>query len=91
VFKLTDPQGWGYNGTQAVVQAGFLNRPSFKDDLKSLRASLNGEFDGGLIKGWEAGANYSRREKTSAYQSYFLCPQGGGTNCTVASNTPTSA
>ncbi|MEG3125448.1 TonB-dependent receptor [Sphingomonas sp. GB1N7] len=91
VFKLTDPQGWGYNGTQAVVQAGFLNRPSFKDDLKSLRASLNGEFDGGIVRGWEVGGNFSRREKTSAYQSFFLCPKGGGTNCTVASNTPTSA
>ena len=91
VFKLTDPQGWGYNGTQAVVQSGFLNRPSFKDDLKSLRASLNGEFDNSIVKSREAGANYSRREKTSAYQSYFLCPKGAGTNCTVASGTPTSA
>ncbi|MET3759739.1 MULTISPECIES: TonB-dependent receptor [unclassified Sphingomonas] len=91
VFKLTDPQGWGYNGTQAVVQSGFLNRPSFKDDLKSLRANLNGEFDNSIIKSWEAGANYSRREKTSAYQSFFLCPKGAGSNCTVASGTPTSA
>jgi iron complex outermembrane receptor protein len=91
IFRLTDPQGWGYNGTQAVVQSGFLNRPSFKDDLKSLRANLNGEFDNSIVKGWEAGANYSRREKTSAYQSYFLCPKGAGTNCTVASGTPTSA
>ena len=90
-FKLTDPQGWGYNGTQPVVQAGFLNRPSFKDDLKSLRASLNGEFDNSVIKGWEAGANYSRREKTSAYTSAFLCPSGAGVGCSVASGTLTSA
>ncbi|WP_380779947.1 TonB-dependent receptor [Sphingomonas sp. R86520] len=91
VFKLTDPQGWGYNGTQAVVQAGFLGNPDFKDDLKSLRASLNGEFDNSIVKGWEAGGNYSRREKTSAYKSYFLCPKGTGVDCTVASGTPTSA
>ena len=91
IFKLTDPQGWGYNGTQAVVQAGFLNQPSFKDDLKSLRASLNGEFDGSLVRSWEAGGNYSRREKTSDYLSYFLCPKGAGSNCTVSSQTPTSA
>ena len=91
IFKLTDPQGWGNNGTQQVVQSGFLNRPSFKDDLKSLRASLNGEFEGSVIKGWEVGANYSQREKTSAFTSYFLCPTGGGTNCTVASGTPLSA
>ncbi|MGR6329347.1 TonB-dependent receptor [Sphingomonas sp. XXL09] len=91
ILRLTDPQGWGYNGTQAVVQAGFLNQPSFKDDLKSLRASLNGEFEGSLVRGWEVGANYSRRQKTSAYQSYFLCPKGAGSNCTVTSGTPTSA
>ncbi|RZM31684.1 MAG: TonB-dependent receptor, partial [Sphingomonas sp.] len=90
IFKLTDPQGWGNNGTQQVVQSGFLNRPSFKDDLKSLRASLNGEFSDSVVKGWEAGANYSQRKKTSAYTSYFLCPTGGGTNCTVASGSPLS-
>jgi iron complex outermembrane receptor protein len=88
IFKLTDPQGWGNNGTQQVVQSGFLNRPKFKDDLKSLRASLNGEFEGSVVKGWEVGANYSRREKTSEYSSFFLCPKGAGTNCTVASGTP---
>jgi iron complex outermembrane recepter protein len=86
---LTDPRGWGYNGTTAVVQAGFLNRPSFKDELKSLRASLDGEIGGSVIKGWEIGANFSRRSKTSAYKSYFLCPKGAGTNCTVSSGTPT--
>nr|WP_277998366.1 TonB-dependent receptor [Sphingomonas liriopis] len=88
IFKLTDPQGWGYNGTQPVVQSGFLNQPSFKDDLKSLRASLNGEFEGSVVKGWEVGGNFSRREKTSAYTSYFLCPKGAGTGCTLASGTP---
>lgn len=91
IFKLTDPQGWGNNGTQQVVQSGFLNQPKFKDDLKSLRASLNGEFEGSVVKGWEVGANYSRRKKTSEYTSFFLCPRGGGTNCTFASGTPTSA
>ena len=90
LFKITDPGGWGYNGTTAVVQSGFLNRPSFSDDLKSLRASLNGEFANSVVKGWEVGGNFSRRKKVSAYSSYFLCPKGGGTNCTVASLTPTS-
>jgi iron complex outermembrane recepter protein len=90
IIGITDPRGWGYNGTTAVVQAGFLNRPDFKDDLKALRASLDGEFSGsGIVRTWEVGANYSRRKKTSAYTSFFLCPRGGGTNCTVASGTPT--
>ena len=91
IFKLTDPQGWGNNGNQQVVQTGFLNRPSFKDDLKSLRASLNGEFSDSVVKGWEAGGNYSQRKKTSDYTSYFLCPPGGGVNCTVASGSPLSS
>ncbi len=91
IFKLTDPQGWGNNGTQPVVQSGFLNQPKFRDDLKSLRAALKGDIDGSIIKSWEVGGNYSRREKTSAYTSYFLCPTGGGTNCTVASGTPLTA
>ena len=90
IFGITDPRGWGFNGTQTVVQAGFLNRPSFADDLKSLRASLDGEFEGGsLFKGWEIGANYSRRTKVSKFTSFFLCPKGAGTGCTVASGTPT--
>jgi iron complex outermembrane recepter protein len=92
LFGITDPRGWGFNGTTTVVQAGFLNRPSFKDDLKALRASLDGEFgDAGVLKSWEIGANYSRRKKTSAYTSFFLCPKGAGTGCTVASGTPTFA
>lgn len=91
LVKITDPGGWGYNGTQPVVQSGFLNKPQFKDDLKALRASLDGDFDSSLIKGWEAGVNFSTRKKTSNFLSYFLCPPGGGTNCTVASGTPTSA
>jgi len=88
IFGITDPRGWGYNGTTAVVQAGFLNKPSFKDDLFALRASLDGEFGGGLLHAWEVGVNYSHRKKTSNFTSFFLCPKGGGTNCTVSSGTP---
>lgn len=92
LFGLTDPRGWGYNGTSAVVQAGFLNKPQFKDDLLSLRASLDGEFvNAGPLKGWEVGANYSYRKKTSNFLSYFLCPKGTGSNCTVSSGTTTFA
>ncbi|MGI4731199.1 MAG: TonB-dependent receptor [Janthinobacterium lividum] len=90
VIKITDPGGWGYNGTQAVVQAGFLGVPSFVDDLKSLRGSFNGEFENSVVKGWEVGGNFSRRRKEDNYGAYFLCPKGAGTNCTVASGTPTS-
>jgi iron complex outermembrane recepter protein len=90
LVTITDPRGWGYNGTSTVVQAGFLNRPSFKDDLKALRASLEGDLETGIMKSWEVGANFSRRKKTSAFTSFFLCPKGPGTNCTVSSGTLTS-
>ncbi|MEI6643830.1 MAG: TonB-dependent receptor [Novosphingobium sp.] len=88
LFGLTDPRGWGYNGTKAVVQAGFLNRPKFKDDLLSLRADLDGTIEGaGPIAGWQVGGNFSRRKKTSAFTSFFLCPKGPGSNCSVESGT----
>ncbi|MEO0032671.1 MAG: hypothetical protein RIS94_2429 [Pseudomonadota bacterium] len=87
LFGLTDPRGWGYNGTTAVVQAGFLNKPSFKDDLMALRADLDGQFGDGLVHTWQVGVNYSHRKKVSNFLSYFLCPKGAGTNCTVASGT----
>ncbi|MCB4859510.1 TonB-dependent receptor [Sphingobium sp. PNB] len=89
IISLTDPNGWGYNGTTAVVQAGFLNRPKFIDDMKSFRANLVGDISGSLFSQWEVGGNYSRRKKTSAYTSYFLCPPGG-TDCTIAGGTPGS-
>ncbi len=87
IFGITDPRGWGYNGTTAVVQAGFLNKPSFKDELLSLRGDLDGEISSGLLSKWQVGVNYSRRKKVSNFLSYFLCPKGTGTNCTVASGT----
>lgn len=90
IISLTDPNGWGYNGTTAVVQAGFLNQPKFIDDLRSFRTNLTGEIEGSIFSNWEVGGNYSRRKKTSAFTSYFLCPTGG-TDCTIAGGTPGSA
>jgi len=82
---ITDPRGWGYNGVEPVVQAGFLNQPKFKDDLKAIRASLDGEFGGAFLSGWEAGIVYSRRSKDALYSSAFLCPKDDNPSCTVAS------
>lgn len=91
IIKLTDPQGWGQSATTPVVQAGFLNRPKFEDDLKSLRATLRGDIGGSIFNGWEVGGNYSERKKTSAFASFYLCPPGGDGSCTIAGGTPTSA
>ena len=81
---ITDPRGWGWNGTEPVVQAGFLNKPKFEDDLKALRASLDGELDTSFFNRWEVGAVYSRRSKDSKYKSFFLCPKDGDPDCTVS-------
>ena len=90
-LRITDPRGWGYNGTDTVVQAGFLNQPKFKDDLKALRASFDGDINGSLLKRWEVGGVYSRRRKDALYTSYFLCPKDNNPSCTVGSGQTTSA
>lgn len=89
-LRITDPRGWGYNGTEAVVQAGFLNQPKFEDDLRALRASLDGEIGGGFLNRWEVGAVHSRRSKDALYTSAFLCPKDPNPSCTVASGTALS-
>jgi iron complex outermembrane recepter protein len=89
-FVLTDAQGWGGNAVQTgtpLVQAGFLNRPSFKDELKSLRADIEGDFAEGAFKGWEAGVNFGSRKKTSTFTSFFLRLPNGAT----AQAVPTAA
>jgi iron complex outermembrane receptor protein len=77
-FVFTDPQAWGYNGVNTVVQAGFLNAPKFVDEIKAVRGDLEGEVDTnlfwGLIKSWDIGANYSDRTKTAEFKSWFLTP-----------------
>ncbi|QIK78432.1 TonB-dependent receptor [Sphingomonas piscis] len=90
-FVLTDPRGWGYNGTATVVQSGFLNRPDFQDDLKALRTSLDGQIGGGFLSKWEVGAIFSRRSKDSRYKSYFLCPKDPNPSCTLTSGQALSA
>ncbi|WP_324809074.1 TonB-dependent receptor [Sphingomonas sp. LY29] len=90
-LRLTDPRGWGYNGTEAVVQSGFLNQPKFEDELRALRASLDGELGGGFLNRWEVGAVYSRRSKDALYTSAFLCPKDPNPSCTVSSGTALSA
>ena len=91
LVSLTDPNGWGHNGTSALVQAGFLNRPRFIDDMKSLRADLTGDLATGFLRQWKVGANYSRRSKKSAFTSYFLCPAGTELSCAVDSGASLAA
>lgn len=88
LFLLTDAQGWGGNAVQTgtpLVQAGFLNRPSFKDELRSLRLDFEGDIASDSFKSWEIGANYGSRKKSSAYTSFFLRLPNGATSLPVPS------
>lgn len=85
---LTDPLGWGYNGTAPVVQAGFLNSPDYVDEIRALRSDLEGDLDGGFFKSWKVGASYSVRSKTAGFKSYFLNP--GATTATTQLAIPSS-
>ncbi|WP_206240639.1 TonB-dependent receptor [Novosphingobium terrae] len=85
---LTDPLGWGYNGTSPVVQAGFLNAPDYVDDIKALRTDLEKDLGGGFFKSIKAGVSYSVRSKTADFKSYFLTP--GATNATTQLALPSS-
>ncbi|WP_068082956.1 TonB-dependent receptor [Novosphingobium rosa] len=85
---LTDPLGWGYNGTSPVVQAGFLNAPDYVDEIKALRTDLEKDLGGGFFKSIKAGVSYSVRSKTAGFKSYFLTP--GATNATTQLAIPSS-
>ncbi len=87
LFKLTDPNGWGYYPpVGSVVQAGYVNEPDFKDTIKGLRAMLQGDLDHGLLKSWELGANYQDRTKDNAFVGYYLVPPAGTTSVAVPSS-----
>lgn len=55
VVKLLDPAGWGHDA--------LMNRPSVRDELSALKLSGARSLDG-IFSRIEAGANYSKREKT---------------------------
>ena len=85
---LTDPLGWGNNGTSPVVQAGFLNEPDYVDQIKALRGDLEGKIGGGFFDKWKLGVSYNDRTKTSRFTSYFLDP--GDTTATTTLAVPSS-
>jgi iron complex outermembrane receptor protein len=87
---ITDPRGWGWNGTETVVQAGFVNQPKFEDELYALRSSFDGEINNSIFNRWEAGLVYSHRSKDALYSSAFLCPKDANPSCTLSSGTALS-
>ncbi len=74
LIRLTDPQGWG--GGNNLVQAGFINSPNTKDELKQIRLSVTQELGWGPIAAVEVGANYGDRTKRRIFDQNFLTLAG---------------
>ena len=61
---LTDPGGWG--------QDGYVKYPNVDDELRSARLSVERSFLEGAFSSFEAGVNYSNREKSRESNEFFL-------------------
>ena len=81
-IRLAGPQNWGgsivnlpqVNGNDNA-QDGFINNPSFEEELTTFRLSLNGDIDVGPFNGAEVGVNYSDRTKSKVnYGAYLVAP-----------------
>ena len=73
LFTITDPQGWNScGGTVPNCQDGFVNRPTIKDRLNSIRLQAVQVLDGGFIENVTVGANYSDRRKQLIDEGFVL-------------------
>lgn len=61
-IKLSDPAGWGHDGR--------LQNSSQTDTMKSMRLQAKRSLDG-FFSNFEAGINYSAREKTRIFDVFF--------------------
>lgn len=77
LIYLAGPQTWGgdispaFNGRNDQ-QDGFINNPSFEEDLDTLKLSAKGEIEFSIVKGVEFGINYSDRTKSKVNYGAFL-------------------
>lgn len=66
---LTDPNGWG--------SAGFIKEPQTDDELKAIRLTAKRELNGDFFSAFEAGVNFSQREKSKDSIEHFVDLAGG--------------
>lgn len=72
LFVITDPQGWNScGGTVPNCQDGFVNRPTVKDRLQSIRLQAVQALDG-FVENVTVGANYSDRRKQLIDEGFVL-------------------
>lgn len=81
VIRLAGPQAWGgaiapLVGGNSNAQDGFVNNPSFEEDLDTLRLSAKGEIDFSILDSVEVGVAYSDRSKSKVNYGAFLVAPG---------------
>jgi len=73
IIRLAGPQAWGAPPLlQPDAQDGFVNQPTFDEDLDTFRFDLNGFVEWGVINGVSAGVIYSDRSKTKENNGAYL-------------------
>lgn len=82
LIYLAGPQNWGGAVSPVFVdpdgnkrsdqQDGFVNNPTFDEELTSLRLQADGEVEFGIVTGVTVGANYSDRTKEKVNYGAFL-------------------
>ncbi|MAN51174.1 MULTISPECIES: TonB-dependent receptor [unclassified Marinimicrobium] len=80
-IRLAGPQAWGGAIAQRVggknnAQDGFVNYPSFDEELDTLRLSAIAELNGDFFQSVELGLNYSDRTKGKVNYGAFLVAPG---------------
>ncbi|MCP5396040.1 MAG: TonB-dependent receptor [Sphingomonadaceae bacterium] len=75
LVQLTDPRGWG--GGRNIVQAGFINDTTTKDELWNVRGEVVGKVESGFVKNLVAGLSYTDRSKSRDITQNFLSLAGG--------------
>ncbi|WP_339618119.1 TonB-dependent receptor [uncultured Gilvimarinus sp.] len=81
VIRLAGPQAWGgaiapLVGGNSNAQDGFVNNPTFEEDLDTLRLSAKGEIDFSILDSVEVGVAYSDRSKSKVNYGAFLVAPG---------------
>jgi iron complex outermembrane receptor protein len=92
LIQLTSPQGWGGGILPAGIpggQDGFINSPTTRDELKSIRAALSHVVtDGGPISGFQFGVNVTQRDKVLDLERYYLRLEANAADPTSTTSVP---
>ena len=72
LIRLAGPQAWGAPVIGADAQDGFINRPTFEEELDAIRLEVNGVLEYGIVSGLTAGVAYADRKKEKINEGDYL-------------------